>query len=69
MTDPLGEFIPRCKTCWIEVVPVREASKTWGKGETAPWKHRSLHDPQGNPACNRVALKDEDIEHVAPGTD
>lgn len=64
MTDPLDEFIPRCKHCWIEVVPMPEARQIWGKGEAAGWKHKSVRDAEGNASCDRP-LKDEDIEHVA----
>lgn len=65
MTDSLEEFMPRCKVCWLPVVEVVEAAKVWGKGETAPFKHKMIRDADGNKACSKVALKEEDIEYVA----
>lgn len=63
----------QCIYCWVEVKErTGTAIKTWGKGEDEDqkrWVHASTHNAQGNQACSRSSLTDEEIEPIETETD
>ena len=61
----------QCRHCWTPVKERDRSGKTWGMGENEDkrnWVHASTVNANGNPACSRTFLSEEDLEEADSDT-
>lgn len=62
----------QCRHCWVPVKERTSEGRTWGRGEDEDekrWVHAAAVNAQGNPACHRTFLSDDDLEEPEADTD